>query len=81
VFKPKLPYKLIEQYSDAVAVHGPNAEAAWVIRRANEGNRKFMKFADAIDTVKRAASSAYARPARNPDHVIVQKAEMAEAID
>lgn len=48
-----LDHTLIEEYCDALAIHGVDSPQAQAVRDANSGNAKFVSFADSIDKVKR----------------------------
>ena len=54
--KPKVADKLLEEYSNAVALGGPESPKAKAIREANSMNPEFAKYAAAIDKLKRAVS-------------------------
>lgn len=78
MFKSKIPYKLIERYTDAVAVHGVGSREALDVRAENRGNSRFEAFADTIDrvaqvTIDRAADKAIATRARPADNRVRAK--------
>lgn len=46
-------YKLYTQYSGAVGKSGPDSREALELRELNRGDQDFLRFADAVDRLKR----------------------------
>lgn len=46
-------WRLIVEYSDAIALYGPDSVQALVIREKHKDTPGFLKFADGLDKIKR----------------------------
>lgn len=53
-----LTHELIERYSDAVALHGPDSSQAKQVRENNAKNQTFITFANSIDEIKKTIGGA-----------------------
>ncbi len=54
----KLPFDLVERYSDTIAHYGPDSPQAEAIRQENACNKDFLVFAASLDRVKRVVGGS-----------------------